>query len=428
MMTQTTWRNSATAALLVISSIFLVVNWLSLVLLRGDYSHSAHGLVWLVCMIVGTWLLHQRLPQHDPLIFPLVMLLSGWGLIVIDRLAPVFADRQAVWLIISVAAMLVTALLPQPLEWLRRYRYTLLVLGLALLLATILLGRNPSDPERLTNAPALWLGAGTIFFQPSEALKIILVAFIASYLAEQYPAQRAAELTGRLRSAPYRRILGPMLLMWGICVVILIWQRDLGTAILFFIVFMMLLYVATSYHRILMFGSLLVLLAGFVGYEAFSVVQLRVDIWLNPWPEADGRAYQIVQSLLAFAAGGPFGQGVGQGSPGYIPVVHSDFAIAALAEEWGLVGVLSVIACLGIIILRGLRIAAQPNRRPFHALLAVGLSTMLGAQSLLIMAGALKLVPLTGVTLPFLSYGGSSLLASFIMVGLLLRISAQEPG
>jgi cell division protein FtsW len=425
-MAQSASRTGATAALLLLGGAFLLVNWLSLGLVQADFSHAAHCIVWLVCLLGGSWLLHRRLPQHDPLIFPLVMLLSGWGLIVIDRLAPVFADRQAVWLIVSTAALLIAALLPQPLEWLRRYRYTLLVVGLVLLLATILLGRNPSDPDRLTNAPALWLGAGTIFFQPAEALKIILVAFIASYLAEQYPAQRAADLTGRQRSAPSRRILGPMLLMWGICVVILIWQRDLGTAILFFIVFMMLLYVATSYHRILVFGSLLVLLAGFVGYQAFGVVQLRVDIWLNPWPEADGRAYQIVQSLLAFAAGGPFGQGVGQGSPGYIPVVHSDFVIAALAEEWGLVGVIAVIAFLGVIILRGLWIAAGQTRRPFHALLAVGLSTMLGAQSLLIMAGALKLVPLTGVTLPFLSYGGSSLLASFIMIGLLLRISAQE--
>jgi cell division protein FtsW len=420
------WRHSAAWILLLLSSAFLVINWFSLGLVQDDFSHGIHGLVWLGCAIVGGWFLHRRLPDHDPLIFPLVMLLTGWGLIVIDRLAPLFADRQAVWLIVSVAALLLTALLPQPLDWLRRYRYTLLVIGLALLLATILLGRNPSDPDRLTNAPALWLGAGTIFFQPSEALKIILVAFIASYLAEQYPAQRAADLTGKQRSAPSRRILGPMLLMWGICVLILVWQRDLGTAVLFFIVFMMLLYVATSYQRILVFGTALVLLAGFVGYQAFGVVRLRVDIWLNPWPEADGRAYQIVQSLLAFAAGGAFGQGVGQGSPGYIPVVHSDFAIAALAEEWGLLGVVSVIACLGVIILRGLRIGAQQNRRPFHALLAVGLSTMLGAQSLLIMAGALKLVPLTGVTLPFLSYGGSSLLASFIMVGLLLRISAQE--
>jgi cell division protein FtsW (lipid II flippase) len=428
MMSYSAWRTTTSAALLIISSVFLVINWLSLGLIRNDFSHSAHGLVWFLCAVGGIGLLRRYLPHHDPLIFPLVMLLSGWGLVVIDRLAPVFADRQAVWLIVSVVAMLIAALFPQPLEWLRRYRYTLLIVGLALLLATILLGRNPSDPERLTNAPALWLGAGTIFFQPSEALKIILVAFIASYLAEQYPAQRAVELTGRARSAPSGRILGPMLLMWGICVVILIWQRDLGTAILFFIVFLMLLYVATSYHRILVLGSLLVLLAGLVGYQAFSVVQLRVDIWLNPWPEADGRAYQIVQSLLAFAAGGPFGQGVGQGSPGYIPVVHSDFAIAALAEEWGLIGVLGVIACLSVVILRGLRSAAQPNRRPFHALLAVGLSTMLGAQSLLIMAGALKLVPLTGVTLPFLSYGGSSLLASFIMIGLLLRISAQESG
>lgn len=222
------------------------------------------------------------------------------------------------------------------------------------------------------------------------------------------------------------RVYGPILLMWGISVVVLIWQRDLGTAILFFAVFLVLLYIASGYNWILISGAILIVIAGIVAYREFSVVQLRIDIWLNPWPEADGRAFQIVQSLLAFAAGGPFGQGVGQGSPTYIPVVHSDFVFAALAEEWGLLGVIVVILCIALVVTRGLRIAVRQQRNSFLALLTVGLSILIATQSLLIMGGVLKLVPLTGVTLPFLSYGGSSLLTSFIIIGLLLRLSAQE--
>jgi cell division protein FtsW len=177
---------------------------------------------------------------------------------------------------------------------------------------------------------------------------------------------------------------------------------------------------------LLIVGALLIAAAGFVAYRLFDVVQLRVDIWLNPWLEADTRAFQIVQSLLAFAAGGIFGQGIGQGSPTFIPVVHSDFVFAALAEEWGLLGIIAVVACFAVFVVRGLRIAIVLRARPFHALLAVGLSVMLAAQSLLIMAGVLKLIPLTGVTLPYFSYGGSSLLVNFVMVGLLLRLSSGE--
>ena len=161
-----------------------------------------------------------------------------------------------------------------------------------------------------------------------------------------------------------------------------------------------------------------------MAYHLFEVVKLRVDIWLNPWPEADGRAYQIVQSLMAFGAGGIFGTGVGLGSPGYIPVAHSDFVFAALAEEWGLLGVIGVLSCFAVLALRGLSIGLTHSGRAFHKLLAVGLTLMLVVQALMIMAGVLKLLPLTGVTLPFISYGGSSLLVCFIMIGLLLRLSA----
>jgi cell division protein FtsW (lipid II flippase) len=214
--------------------------------------------------------------------------------------------------------------------------------------------------------------------------------------------------------------------MWGISIVILVWQRDLGTAGLFFIVFLLMLYVASGSTLILIGGFILILIAGFAAYHLFSVVELRVDIWLNPWPESDGRAYQIVQSLQAFAAGSIWGEGIAQGLPLYIPVIHSDFAFAALAEEWGLLGVIVVTGCLAMLVARALRIAILQSSYSFHSLLAIGLGMLLAVQSLMIMAGVLKLVPLTGVTLPFISYGGSSLLVSFIIIGLLLRLSATE--
>jgi cell division protein FtsW (lipid II flippase) len=412
-----------------LSAVFLFVNSLALNIVREDPQviRWLPLIVWLLCAVFGNIVLDRYLPGRDPLLFPVSIFLSGWGLLMIDRLAPNFAERQTLWLIVSMGAMLITAILPGPLRWLRNYRYILLVFGLLLLAGTIVLGRNPSDPFGETNAPQLWLGFGSIFFQPSEALKIILVAFLASYLAENYPAMRAEGLSSGQRTMPFSpRVLGPILLMWGISVLILIWQRDLGTAILFFVVFLVLLYVASGYNLILVSGSILIAIAGFVAYQQFDVVQLRIDIWINPWLEADGRAFQIVQSLFAFAAGGVFGQGVGQGSPTYIPVVHSDFVFAALAEEWGFLGVITVIACIAILVTRGMRAAVRQQRRPFLALLTVGLSMLIATQSLLIMAGVLKLVPLTGVTLPFLSYGGSSLLASFIIIGLLLRLSALE--
>ncbi|MBI1282313.1 MAG: FtsW/RodA/SpoVE family cell cycle protein [Anaerolineaceae bacterium] len=412
--------------LLVISALFLFVNFFAMTIIHSDtrITEWIHLIVWIISAIIGSTLLERYLPGRDPLLFPITMFLSGWGLILIDRLAPAFAERQTIWLAISVSAMLLVAITPHILRWLRQFRYVLLLLGILLLLGTILLGTNPSG---FVNAPQLWLGFGSIFFQPSEALKIILVAFLASYLAEQYPAIRTGMIDGQgwhISMSP--RVLGPIILMWGICVLILVWQRDLGTAILFFTIFMLLLYVASGSNLVPISGALLIIAAGLVAYKAFPVVRLRMDIWINPWPEADGRAFQIVQSLLAFAAGGPFGQGVGQGSPTYIPVVHSDFVFSALAEEWGLLGIITVIACIGILVARGLQIAVQQERRSFLSLLAVGLTLLIATQSFLIMAGVLKLVPLTGVTLPYLSYGGSSLLASFVIIGLLLRLSALE--
>jgi len=411
--------------LLTLAAAFMLVNFVALMLLRtttlADWLHFA---AWMGCATGGHWMLNRFIPRRDPLLFPLAMFFSGWGLVLIERLEPFFADRQTVWLVISTLALLAVTSMPQILRWLRSYRYLLLTVGLLLLIGTVLLGSNPSG---LAGAPELWLGFGNVFFQPSELLKIILVVFLASYLGEQVPLLRNA-FKGDETPDPFwsPRILGPIFLMWSLTVALVIWQRDLGTAALFFGVFIVLLYVASGRTWILLAGVGLLGIAGVVGYNLFSVVELRVDIWFNPWPEADGRAYQIVQSLMAFAAGGVGGNGIGQGSPGYIPVVHSDFIFAALAEEYGLLGVIVLVALFAVLVLRGLLLALRLQERPFYALLALGLSTVVGLQGILIMGGVLKLLPLTGVTLPFLSYGGSSLITSFLISGLLLRLSAEE--
>lgn len=410
--------------LLALAGLFVTLNYTALVI--------ADGLRWTALWPVGVWwlcsaalhlVLGRTLPERDPTIVPLVMALSGWGLTLVVRLAPPFGARQTIWLAVSSAALLAVTLLPAGLRPLRRFRYTWLLLGLLLLSATLVFGVNPSGD---VTAPRLWLGFRVLFFQPSEILKLLLIVFLASYLAEKREIMTDAGIhVGRwqLPSMPY---LAPMLLMWGFCMVLLIWQRDLGAASLFFIIFLAMLYASTGQDLYVVAGIVLLAGAAALGAVLFDVVQLRIAAWWNPWPDASGRAFQIVQSLIAVAAGGVIGQGVGQGAPTFVPVVHSDFVFAAIAEEWGLIGSVGVVALIAALCLRAIGIAVQNTRRPFHALLAAGIGVSLGTQSLLIMAGVLKLMPLTGVTLPFVSYGGSSLLSSFIMVGLLLRISDEQ--
>ena len=405
---------------------FLVVNATALTLLEPErwLTQLLLCISWTLCAVIGHAVLNIYLRERDYLLFPVVMLLSGWGLVIITRLIPQFGQRQMIWLPLSVTVMLFVAADKRILTWLRNYRYLWLFGGIALLTSTIILGTNPTGD---TTAPQLWLGIGGVYFQPSELLKIILVAFLASYLAEQYPSLRVEGLVNETRFINLSpRVFGPMLLMWGLCIVILVWQRDLGTAFLFFFVFLVLLYVASGSWPILVGGLILTILAGILAYFLFSVVALRVDIWFDPWPEADGRAYQIVQSLQAVAAGGVFGQGIGQGLPVFIPVVHSDFVFAALAEEWGLLGIIVVVICFSLILIRGMRIATSQSGSLFYSLMGIGLSMLIGVQSIMIMGGVIRLLPLTGVTLPFVSYGGSSLLISFIIIGLLLRLSNSQ--
>jgi cell division protein FtsW (lipid II flippase) len=362
---------------------------------------------WVAAAIAGHLVLSRRLPRRDPILFPLVMFLSGWGLALIWRLAPAFGLRQTAWLVIGVAGMLGVAFAPGDLRWLRRYRYLWLVTALGLTALTLIAGVNPSG-----GGPTLWLGCCGVYFQPSEALKLLFVVYLAAYLAEK----------GAGAGVVTTPLLAPIILMWVFSIVLLISQRDLGTGSLIFAVFIALLYLATGQRRYLVIGGVLLIIGGLLGYALFDVVRLRVDSWIDPFADPSGRSFQIVQSLIATADGGLFGSGFGIGAPTVIPVVHSDFVFAAILEEWGLIGGLAALVLVAAIVLRGLRAAALAHGN-FRRLLAGGLAALVGLQSILIVGGVIKVLPLTGVTLPFLSYGGSSLLAHFILIGLLLKLS-----
>ncbi len=372
----------------------------------------------LVAHLALTW---RHGSHSDQVMLPLAGMLTGLGLVLTHRLAPALAARQTNFVLLGIAALTAVAGIPWPMRWLRRYRYTWAAVGLLLVALTLLFGVRPSGA-----GPRLWLGAGPFLFQPSELLKVLLVVFLASYLAERQELVAFATLRiGRLRLPPLP-YLGPILVIWGLSMLLLIWQRDLGAALIFFSIFLAMLYVASNRWTYVA-GSLALFLAGaFLVVQNFSHVQQRVAFWLDPWPEALEGSYQIVQSLIAVASGGVLGPGLGYGFPTYIPAVHTDFVFVATAEEMGLAGALALIGMYMVLVYRGFHIALRSDDA-FAKLLAVGLTSVFGFQTLTILAGNLKLIPLTGVTLPFVSYGGSSLLTTALMVGLLLRVSHRRP-
>ncbi|HQE92772.1 MAG TPA: FtsW/RodA/SpoVE family cell cycle protein [Anaerolineae bacterium] len=380
----------------------------------------------LVALVLGwslAWgasyaLLRHKLPGADPFILPLVSLLTGWGLLLLARLAPSFLLRQILWLGVSCGALCGVALVPTLPRLLRRYRYTLLAGGLLLLGATFFFGVNPSGYGQ-----QLWLGGFGIYFQPSELLKLLLVIYLASYLSDRRDMEQQ-KAGGR---ALWMATLGPMLTMVGLALLLLGWQQDLGGALLFYLTFVAMLYLAWGKGWHVAVSLLLFVPVAVAGYMLSDRVALRVSIWLNPWtPEQADRAFQILQSLFALAAGGLFGEGLGQGMPTLIPAVHTDFVYAALVEEFGLTGAVGLIILLGLLIDRGI-VLAQKATAPFESLLAGGIAALFAIQTWVIAGGNAKLIPITGVTLPFLSYGGSSLLTMFVATGLLLNISAPHP-
>lgn len=400
--------------------------WFSRDVRDGVWPLGAELAIWLGCFLVAQLGLHRSLPHHDPYLLPSAYLLTGWGILIIGRLLPDFGLRQAIWLIPATALMLIIVALPGNLRWLRRYRYTWLLGGLLLMALTFIFGVNPSGIGQ-----RLWLGGPWLYLQPAEFLKLLLIIFLASYLAERRellvgPALPADQAVHPLRAArlslPY---FLPLLIMWGFSLLMLVFQRDLGMSTLVFVLFLIMLYLASGQTAYLLIGGGLLLAGGVAAYSLFDVVQLRVEAWWNPWLDPAGRSYQVVQSLIAFSVGGLTGRGPGLGFPALIPLAHSDFIFSALAEEWGLWGVLGMLALLAGIVFRGLRIALQ-TRGTFGQLLAGGLAALLGLQALIILGGVVKLIPLTGLTLPFVSYGGSSLVTTFCALGLLLRLSDKN--
>jgi len=372
------------------------------------WEHWVGLLAWIAAFTLAHRELTRRLPEHDPYLLPIAGLLTGWGLLTIWRLAPDFGARQTIWMVATLGFLVFSLRFPLDLDLVRRYKYVLLTGGLLLTSLTLIFGSNPAG-----TGPRLWLGCCGVYLQPSEPLKLLLVGYLAAYLADRLPA--------RDRLVP---LLFPTLFVTGLALLLLLVQRDLGTASIFILLYATIVYLAIGRKRVLLISAGILLLAGLAGYYLIGLIQLRIDAWLNPWLDPSGRAYQIVQSLLAIANGGLFGRGPGLGSPTLVPIAHSDFISTAIAEETGLVGIIGLLALLGLLISRGLRVALMATGR-FRRLLAAGITAYFGIQSLLIVGGNLRVLPLTGVTLPFVSYGGSSLLTSLVALLALLLISSQ---
>lgn len=353
--------------------------------------------------------------RADHFILPLVSVLISTGLIFLMRLEPQYAVRQFIWLLVGLLTLILITSLLRNYDFLSEYTYIYALLGAVALILPIFFGIEQGGSRS-------WLDFKFFQLQTSEFVKILLILFLAAFLAENRKILTTGSLMPLGISLPSPREWGPMVAMWGVGIVLLVFQRDLGTALIYFCTFLAILYTATARLLYIFFGFVMFLLSGFVSYHIFSHVKARVDIWLNPWAYFETSGYQLIQSLFAMGSGGIFGNGLGAGSPGLIPAVHTDFIFVAICEEMGLLGGCGIIVLFIILVYRGFKIALQ-TKDDFSTLVAVGLTTLMALQFFIIVAGVIKLLPLTGVTLPYISYGGSSLVANFIILGLLLNIS-----
>ncbi len=397
------------------------------------YEHWWGFLVWVVGAYLADRFSSRYLPERDAFLLPAGLLLSGWGLMTIWRLSPEFGMRQTIWFALSLTVFSLLLRVRNLPGILKNYKYLLLFAGLLLTSLTLLLGTNPATGSN----PRLWLGCCGLYFQPSEPLKLLLIIYLAAYFAnhqqtigqinhekQSHYAHERSQTKGRNLRGLLSELM-PSLIMTGLALFLLLAQRDLGTAIIFIFLFSVTAYVATRHKWLVLMSALLILLGGITGYLLFDVVRLRIDAWLNPWVDPSGRSYQIVQSILALANGGVGGRGPGMGSPTLVPVAHSDFIYAALVEEGGFLQAIGLVGILALITARGLRVAVSASAA-YQRYLATGLTAYLIGQTILIIGGNLRLLPLTGVTLPFISYGGSSLLTAFLSLSILLHISQSD--
>ena len=368
-------------------------------------------------LLVGHLTLRRWAPDADPILLPLAGLLNGVGYVFIARLSASQAAAQAVWSSVGMAAFVVTIVAVRRVRDLERYRYTFAVIGIGLLLMPLL----PHFGENI-NGARLWVHVGSHEFQPGELAKLALAIFFASALVER--ADQLAHGTRRIGRMLVidPRYLAPIVVAWGLSLLIFLAENDLGSSFLFFALFVGMLWVATNRAFYLALGGGMFAFGAWFALRVIGHAQSRVQSWLDPWKHAEGNGYQIIQGWFAIANGGLWGTGPGQSNAAHIPEASSDMIFVVIAEEIGLVGATALLITYLLMVGTGLRIAVRSSH-PFEKLLAAGLSLVLGVQTFVIVGGVTRVIPLTGITLPFVAYGGSSLISNYILLALLLRIS-----
>ncbi len=374
----------------------------------------------IVALFLAAHLAVRRLAAGaDGMLLPLAGLLNGVGYVFIARLDKDLAGLQALWTAVGIGAFILTLAMVRRPRDLERYRYTFLVVGIVLLMLPLVPGVG-----RVINGARIWVSFGPINFQPGEFAKIALAVFFAAYLVEKRELLAMATWPRFRPVLPDPKHLGPVLLAWGLSLVVMTAEKDLGSSLLFFALFMVLLWVATEKAAYLVVGAGLFGAGSYFAWSTFSHVQDRVTFWLDPWSDAADKGFQPIQGWYALSWGGIGGTGLGLGTPTRIPEVKNDFIFAAIGEELGLFGGTAVLIAFLLMVGAGLRIATRADSN-FDKLLATGLTALLGIQTFIIIAGVTRLLPLTGVTLPFVSYGGSSLVANYVLLALLMRISHE---
>lgn len=403
--------------LLLIAGVIMLNGILAVSLTQGIFDY---GIVGITCGLISSFIalnlvLHKAGHTGDPLLLPLAALLVGIGLTTIFRLKPNLFLMQAMWVGIGLICFLIAAFMGRRLEEIAKFKYVCGFIGVSLLLIAILFGVDIGGHKS-------WVILGPIRFQPSEFAKMFIVLFLAAYLSERRELLTLATKHYGPFILPHPRFIAPLIAVWSIAMMMFILQRDMGAALLYFGIVIIMTYMVSGRLSYVIIGFVFFLLGSVVCYKFYSHIQTRVDIWLNPWIDPNGEAYQIVQSLFALGSGGIMGTGLTYGFPSMIPEVQTDFIFAAIGEEMGFVVAGAVIIVYIIMVYRAFRVALLATK-PFSMLVAGGLAASMALQIFLIIGGVTKFFPLTGITLPFVSYGGSSIVANFILLGMLFAIS-----
>lgn len=418
-----TRRRTTELGLMVMVVVIIAVSYVLASL--GSQSRIPPNIVPFLFVVLGLLMaahvaVRRLAPDADPILLPTISLLNGLGYVVIAGLNERLAAAQATWTAVAIIGFVLTLWIVKRPRDLERYRYTFAAVGLGLLLLPLVpgIGYDAGSGSRI------WVRFGPINFQPGEVAKVALAIFFAAYLADQ----RELIATSQWRLGPFRlphpKYLGPVIVAWGVTLLVMFYQKDLGSSLLFFALFVVMVWVATQRASFLVIGGALFAVGAGFAWRAFGHVRTRVDIWLDPWQDPSGKGYQMIQGLFAMASGGITGTGLGLGGDTRIPAAENDFVFAVMVQELGLAGGAIVLIAYLLMVGSGLRIA-QRTEIAFDKLLATGLTLLLGLQAFIIVAGVTRVLPLTGVALPFISYGGSSLVMNYVLLAILLRISDQ---